>query len=309
MSDAVSATTSRALALGGAPGPAWARAIAALAAALPASALAPLGAAIGWLAGSVLRIRRAEVLDRLARAGVRSPARVADAMYASLGVGVAELVWLAGRSPADVDPLARVTPEAERTLASALSRGRGVVLATAHTGNWDLGACAFARWLVRRGRALHVVTKRLHARGLDRFWQRLRAERGVVLVDAAGAYRPAREALRAGDAVAILVDQAPERASGVLTFPFLGRPAAHDAAAALIAARSGAPIVVAFPRRSRRGQHVLEVADVIDHVDRDEASIAAATERIARALERFVRAHPAQWLWLHRRWKRAGRRA
>jgi KDO2-lipid IV(A) lauroyltransferase len=293
-------------ALGGAPGPLWARAIAAIVALLPHRALAPIGRALGFLVGRVLRIRRAEAKERIAASDVGDPDRVVDGMYASLGVALAELVWLAGRPPSAVDPLARVTERSEEAIASALAEGRGLVLATAHTGNWDLGACAFARFLVARGRRLHVVTKRLHARGLDRFWQRLRAERGVVLVDAAGAWRPAREALRRGDVVVILVDQAPERASGVAVFPFFGRPARHDGVAALLAARSRAPLAVAFPRRAGE-LHVLEVVDVVDQVARDDASLLAITERIARALERFVRAHPTQWLWLHRRWKGAPR--
>jgi KDO2-lipid IV(A) lauroyltransferase len=156
-----------------------------------------------------------------------------------------------------------------------------------------------------RGRAgLTVVTKRLSWRALDRYWQRLRAERGVSLVDAEGAASEVRAALARGGVVALMVDQAPERASGVATIPFLGRPAEHDLAPALLAARAKAPVVVLLGRRDARGMHVLELADEIAPEElRGRGGVERATARIAAAVERFVRAHPAQWLWLHRRWK------
>src|SRR5262249_37273832 len=148
------------------------------------------------------------------------------------------------------------------------------------------------------------VTKRLSWRALDRYWQRLRAERGVSLVDAQGATAEVRDALAQGGVVALLVDQAPERASGVATFPFLGKPAKHDLAPALLAARARAPVVVLFGRRDERGMHRLELCEQISPEElRARGGAQAAMERIAAALERFVRACPEQWLWLHRRWK------
>jgi KDO2-lipid IV(A) lauroyltransferase len=279
------------------------RAVAFIAGTLPRAWLGRLGRIVGWFAGSLLRVRRVHVLAMLRRAQIPAPTDVARAMYASLGTGLVELVWLSGRAPDAVASMAVMTPAAERALTEAIALGRGVVLATAHTGNWDLGALALARWLSGAGRRLHVITKRLSIRWLDRYWQRLRAERGVVLVDARGAWAHARVALGAGDVVAVLVDQAPERRSGVRVLPFLGEPARHDLAPVLLAARSRAPLVVGFARRAADGSHLIDVVDVIESVSRDDASLLAATERITAALERFIRAHPAQWLWLHKRWK------
>jgi KDO2-lipid IV(A) lauroyltransferase len=85
--------------------------------------------------------------------------------------------------------------------------------------------------------------------------------------------------------------------------PFLGEVAVHDTLAATIAARSGAPIVVAFAHRERSA-NVLEIVDVIEPPrDADRAWIESTTRAIAARLDAFVRAHPSSWLWLHRRWK------
>lgn len=279
------------------------RVVAWLVARLPWRATAWLGAALGALAGGVLRVRRRATEAALARAGIERPRRTAARVYASLGTVVFELLWLAGRPPEALDRLAGFAPGDAERLDALLAEGRGLVVATAHTGNWDLAACAAARWLGRRG-DLHVVTKRLSWRALDRFWQRLRADRGVRLHDAAGAVARVRAALAAGGVAALLVDQSPDPARAAILAPFLGAEARHDPAPALLAARARAPIAVVLGRRLADGTHRLQLALVIAAAElRGHAAIASATRRIAAAVERFVLATPDQWLWLHRRWK------
>jgi KDO2-lipid IV(A) lauroyltransferase len=283
------------------------RAVAGAAALLPWRWLRALGAILGLLVGSALRIRRRHVEDALRAAGIARVTAVARGVYASLGAGLFELLWLAGRPPGALAERFTMAPAAAEALRRAAALGRGVVVATAHTGNWDLGACAAARWFAEDGRAggpLHVVTKRLSWQALDRYWQGLRAAQGVVLVDARGAAAAVREALRAGGVVALLVDQAPERPSGWTALPFLGRPAKHDLAPALLAARARAPLLVILGHREADGHHRLELCETIAPEElRGRGGVEAATGRIAAALEGFVRAHPEQWLWLHRRWK------
>ncbi|HVY48484.1 MAG TPA: hypothetical protein VHB21_21495 [Minicystis sp.] len=294
--------------LGLAPAPWWFRGVVALVAALPYRALAPLGRFVGWLAGSVLRIRRAHVVAAMRRAEVADAQRTASRMYGSLGVGLMELLWLAGRPAEALDPLFSLDDEAAAALKGALARGRGVVVATAHTGNWDLAACAAARWLARERLApsLTVVTKRLSNHALDRAWQRLRAERGVTLVDAGGATRAVAASLASGGVVALLVDQAPDAVTRhESSARFLGAVARHHLAPAMLAARAAAPIVMLFGHRDGRGLHRLSLGGTVaaEALHGGRPAHVAATERIAAALDAFVRAHPEQWLWLHRRWK------
>ncbi|MDI1449234.1 lysophospholipid acyltransferase family protein [Polyangium sp. 6x1] len=277
---------------------------------LPYRALRSFGAALGAFVGGFVRVRRRHVESAMARAGVPAPRRAAAAMYGSLGAGLFELLWTAGRPDEPLASKLVVSARAADLFTRAVARGRGVVIATAHTGNWDLSACAAAAWLRQRagpsGRApaLHVITKRLSWRALDRTWQRLRAERGVLLVDARGATARVREALARGDVVAMMIDQAPERAAGVTRLPFLGAPAWCDLAPVLMASRARAPIVVAFGRRREDGLHELDAFDLIEPealATRTEVERVAA--RITDALASFVETYPAQWLWLHRRWK------
>jgi len=223
-------------------------------------------------------------------------------MYRALGMSVAEFLWLALAGSRALGHV-RVDAQSQDRWRRALAHGRGVVVAASHTGNWDLAACAIARDV-----ALLVVTKRLSVRWLDRLWQSTRAARGVRLAEARGAIRRSRDVLARGGAVAMMIDQVPDPSRRATATPFLGRMALVDRAPAALAASARVPLVVAAAARQPCGDHVLYVLDVFVPPDRpgrgwvEEASVSAT-----RALDRFVRDHPTQWLWLHRRWKRLDR--
>ncbi|HEX3598475.1 MAG TPA: lysophospholipid acyltransferase family protein [Polyangiaceae bacterium] len=247
------------------------------------------------IVGDVLRVRRAHVESAMERANVANPRETARAMYRSLGRGLVELLGMAFSHPRR-----RLSARFPWSAIEALAaEPNGAVIATAHTGSWDLVACAVAT------RApLTVITKRLSIGVLDGVWQRLRRARGVRLVEVGAAARSTSAALANRELVAMLVDQAPERSRGAIRIPFLGALAWVDLAPALCAMRSRAPLVVAFPRRLADGLHTVEIAAVLRPplTPRRRWAIDAMTEA-TRMLEAFVLEHPEQWLWMHRRWK------
>ena len=259
--------------------------------------LGALGALLAWFVGGVLRVRAAHVIASLDRAGIPEARAVARGMYRSLGTGVFELVQLSlrPRTPASVLGLEAVVAKLRER-----ARGSGVVVATAHTGNWDYAACALAQQV-----ELTVITKRLSVSWLDRWWQGLRAGRGVRLVQVGNAARHSLAALARGAWVASMIDQAPERARATASVGFLGAEVDVDLAPALLALRARCPMVVAFPKRTREG-HAVELLGVLEPpagAGRDWAPF--AMREATRLLEQFVRRYPEQWLWMHRRWKRA----
>jgi KDO2-lipid IV(A) lauroyltransferase len=247
-----------------------------------------LGAALGFVVGRVLGVRRSHAVACMRRAGVRAPERVAAQMYAGLGSGLFELL-----ASAWVRPRRSSAP-------IALPRGPAVVL-TAHTGNWDFCACAVAN-----AAPLAVVTKRLELGWVDRLWQRVRAGHGVQLLSSGGAARGVAQALREGKLVAMMIDQAPERERGTIVAPFLGAPARVDLAPALLALRGRAPVIVALPVRLPGGAHGVVVVGRFEPPAQPRRAWAEGVMRAATAmLDAHVRQHPEQWLWMHRRWKDA----
>jgi KDO2-lipid IV(A) lauroyltransferase len=274
------------------------RLLAALAARLPWSALRSFGAVVGWTAGSLLGIRRAHVVQAMRTARLDGATRAARAMYRSLGVSAMEFLWLSARK----EPVTRhvgLARDAAPIWDEAMARGRGVVVAASHTGNWDLAACAMAAQA-----PLLVVTKHLSATGIDRFWQEARARRGVMLASGEGAMKSARAVLQRAGVVAMMIDQVPSSERGAVRTEFLGGVAFVDRGPATLAARERAPLVVAACRREPDGDHVMHVLGVFDPPARPGRRwIDAVTVESTRALDGFVRAYPSQWLWMHRRWR------
>jgi KDO2-lipid IV(A) lauroyltransferase len=274
----------------------------------PRGAIAWLGALVGWLLGTVLGVRRAHVEQSMVRAGIRRSAvpALASRMYRSLGTSLVEMLWLAARPEVPASRLASIDEWSSALLAEAHERGRGVVLATAHAGNWELAAAVLAERY-----PLTVVVKRMSVGWVERFCRGARERRNVGLAVPERALDASRGALARGEIVAMLIDQVPGHTSHSVVTDFLSGRADVDRAPASLAAAMRAPLVVAVARRSgvtgrAGGAHVLEVLGVFEPPARDRRAWAAETTRLAtRIFERWVHAHPSEWLWMHRRWRAA----
>ena len=256
-------------------------------------ALRAWGAILGWLAFFVLRVRRRHVVDAVTRAGIDRGTLVARQMYRSLGIALGEFLSLS------MFPLRAPKGTVRLDPALLAECSGGAVAATAHTANWDLVACEVAQRL-----PLTVVTKRLSVGWLDRLWQQIRMRRGIELAEQGTALGAARQALGRGAVVAMMVDQAPERSRAVIVCRFLGEDARVDLAPALLAQRFRRPLVAAFPQRLSDGSYRLHFAGVLRPPERSSRDWAeSAMAQVTAWLDEFVRRHPEQWLWMHRRWK------
>ncbi len=282
------------------------RVFARIVALLPYFALRPCGALLGWMAGSVLRIRTNHVVAAMRRAEIADEA--APAMYASLGRGLLELFWFWGATQARRDALLDsnviVDPELARALDDACARGP-VMLAASHTGNWEMSAYVAARFLAKRGKRLTVVAKPLSVHAINAFCMDLRHIAGLNVVPPRGAILAVRSSLQRGDVVAMLIDQVPDRIAHGVHVDFLGSSALADRAPASIACAHGATLLVVAATRRDDTLVVQRLAEFVPPAARSAADqwTANVTRASTCALERFVRAEPSSWLWLHRRWR------
>jgi KDO2-lipid IV(A) lauroyltransferase len=106
--------------------------------------------------------------------------------------------------------------------------------------------------------------------------------------------------------VGILLDQNATRSEGVFV-PFFGVPASTSKGLALIALRTGAPVVPVFLRREPDGRHCMEVGPPIPVPADGDADTYTAT--FNQVIEAAVRRAPEQWLWMHARWRTRPREA
>ena len=282
------------------------RTVAGSVALLPWGTLAPLGALLGWLAGSVLRIRRRAVVSAMMRAGIPEASRAATAMYANLGAGILELLWLSGSRPQRRAQALHEHVILDDDLQRALREGRArgpLVLAASHTANWELVAYGAAQTLAARGEALAIVAKPVSVRAFHAFCTHLRTAGGLTLIAPAGALAAAGRVLARGGVVAMPIDQVPDRAKHGVGVSFLGAPALADRAPAALAGKAGGTLVVVGASRAGGTQRVHLLAELRAPAVGAMAWIPEVTREATRLLEGHVRRHPSSWLWLHRRWR------
>jgi len=177
----------------------------------------------------------------------------------------------------------------------ALRQGRGVLFATAHLGNWEISAFAHA---LLSG-PMQIVARPLDNPLIDRLVERRRALSGNRPIFKKDSARTIFKALAANQAVGILIDQNASPADGVFV-DFFGIPACAGTGFAKLAARSGAAVIPGFALWSEEERrYILRFYPPVPMT----GNAAQDTQTLQTTLETIIRAHPDQWLWIHRRWK------
>lgn len=204
-------------------------------------------------------------------------------------------------------PWERVSPlirgiSGEELLTQAVARGRGVIIAAPHLGNWEIiGPFLSSRY------AMTIMYRPPKLVELDDIMRRARERVGAHLVptDASGV-RALMKALKQGELVGILPDQEPGRESGVFA-PFFGHPANTMVLLPKLARKTGATVLFLYAERLAKGGgfqiHIRPAPQGID-----DADLVTAATSLNRGVEECVRALPAQYQWGYKRFKarRAG---
>jgi KDO2-lipid IV(A) lauroyltransferase len=225
--------------------------------------------------------------------------RVSRRVFQNLGATLVEICQLALYSKSDV--LTRVQVVGEDRWQQALDKNQGLIIASAHLGNWEIGlqyaACS-------RQAPVLGVAKKIRFRPLDKWMYKLRTRFGINIVTKKGAMSEMRRALRRGETVAFLVDQSRRKES--VDVNFFGHRVPATPAAAFLGLRCKSPILLIFCVREASGQLTFHVGEPLNLKWSGDlrADVQANTQLITDALERMIRRYPDQWFWVHKRWKK-----
>lgn len=214
------------------------------------------------------------------------------ALMRSMGQGLMETLAIWTRPRARVLRLVQQV-HGETHLQAALARGRGVLLAVPHYGNWEL----LIEFMAARG-PFSLVYKASEKAGLERFLQKARSGANVQLVPAeATAMRPLMRALQNGEVVGITPDQQPRKGGGEFIL-FFGRPALTLSLIAKLAQRTGTPVLFAYTERRGDGFDVVFEAEEPALHDADlDIALTAMNRRVQAIAERDFR----QYQWTYKR--------
>lgn len=180
------------------------------------------------------------------------------------------------------------------------SRGKGVVLLTAHFGNWELGAVVYAR---RMGLPVVSLTQEQRNGYVAAWMEKARTMWGNKVVRTGHAAMTLFKSLRNGEMIGVVGDQRGPRDG--LHVPFFGRSSAVNEGSALLALRAGSPILMCFMVRNEDNSYSLHAHEIsFEGLPQDmNKKVEEITRRHTALLEEYIRRYPEQWFWMHNRWK------
>jgi KDO2-lipid IV(A) lauroyltransferase len=218
--------------------------------------------------------------------------------FANFGAFFADLLTLNRRPGADLRDYV-ASAEGEHHLDAAIAAGRGVVLLTAHLGNWEFAGRLLSS---RGGRPAHVVLSAEQDAALERYLRLDSPQLRFVTRHHATSTLGLLAALRRAELVAMQADR-PSGGRGDAIVPFFGEPAAFPLGPFVLARAAGAAVIPAFCAMAPGGRYRLEIDPPIWVKPGEEQ---AGLVTVVAALERVIRAYPTQWFNFFDAWSPPG---
>lgn len=179
--------------------------------------------------------------------------------------------------------------------------GKGVIFLTGHMSAWELAPFAQALY----GYPLSFLARAIDNERVNVLIDSYRCLSGNRPIEKNNAARAALRVLRDGGTVGVLADQNTSVDEGVFV-NFFGVAAATTSGLVRMARHTGAAVVPGFltwdagARKYRLG---FEPAVEMRHSDDEVEDIRENAQRCNQAIEAHIRAHPDEWVWIHKRWK------
>ena len=224
--------------------------------------------------------------------------KIAKGVYRHFAIVAAEFFDMPTITKDNIDKWGDV--EGLENYEAAIAKGKGVLSIVAHFGNWEIlpvGIPIYAK-------PIHIVYRPLDNPVIDNMVEYVRTKSGNELIPKGGSGKQIMELLKQNQIIGILSDQNVDLLEGVFV-DFFGRPACSGKGLAVMAMRSGAPVIAIFPARQKSGRYKAIVKPAIEAVNTGDydADIVTNTQRFTKVIEEIVREYPDQWFWFHQRWK------
>lgn len=260
------------------------------------------GALLGTLFFYADRRHRQIALDNLKRALGREKSdseqkRIALGSFKNLGKSVAEVCRIQKLNHSEIQKWIQV--EGFDHYRAAREQNKGVILLAAHFGSWELAPAVFSF----NNFQMYIVARALDNPYLNRMINAWRERTGNRILNKKTAADEIVRLLRKGATVGFLLDQNTARKEAVFV-DYFGMPAATHKGLAILALRTGAPVLPTFIIREAQG-HRLIVEKPLEPVRTGhlQTDLLETTALFTRKIESYVRQYPDHWLWVHRRWK------
>lgn len=268
---------------------------------VPLRAALSVGWCLGWIgyffAPKRRRVAYANLKSAFPESTVRQRKQWTQKMFCHLGMNGAEVLRSPQLTKQEVERW--ITNQGYETYLEERWKNKGLILLTAHLGNWELSQIVEA---VRK-RPVTVLARKQNFKRLDGFLNRLRQHHGSVSLPKNG-IRDLIRGLREGNTVGILADQS--GGDDGIWVRFFGRLTTAPRGPIALALKWGFTVIPVFMVRRRGSFHdlIFEPPFELIRTGDYEKDLQVNTQNYIRILESYIHRYPTQWLWGHKRWKR-----
>ncbi len=250
----------------------------------------------------LIPIRKKTVLENLNIAFPNLPKRevniIAFRAYKSFLITLIEILCLP--SVADREIKNSITFENLNLIKQKFNEEHGVILLSAHFGNWEYVALSSSAQL---NLPLSVVVKDQRNPYVTNWMNKARTRWLNEVVPLGVSIRKTYQTLKEKKIVAMVADQRAPKES--MKINFFGKEVPVHTGPAVLAIKTGAPMLYGIPVRQPDYSYKTEMVEISkENLPEDEnEKILELTNRHMKYLEKFIRLYPEQWLWMHKRWK------
>ncbi len=181
-----------------------------------------------------------------------------------------------------------------------LNSGKGLILISAHFGNWELTAYGVSKML---SIPFNVIVKEQTNKRVNEGINSIRTSGGNRMIDMKNSLREILKVLKSNGIVAMLGDQSAPKENVKVNFFIEGVPTYEGTAR--IAIKTGAEVLFGVSTRNPDGTYSLRLheIDTSKYKESTEDNVKALTQAHADLLVEYIKRRPDHWLWFHRRFK------
>lgn len=216
-------------------------------------------------------------------------------VYHHMGITLIEFIKLDSLKKKDMESLVDI--EGLEYLEEAYALGKGVIIYSAHFGNWEWLASVISLL----GYPFNAIARTQDNPYFDKKINEIRTSKGTNIIPRGMAVRKAIKALRRGEILFILGDQNARKDGWLMDF--FGQPALTYPGVVQLACRTGAIVLPAYLIRKEPGKFLLKIYPYHElPQDASEKEQKELLKKLTENMEDVIYKYPEQWLWLHRRW-------
>lgn len=224
--------------------------------------------------------------------------KTADECYKNLAIVFTEILLLSKLSKEEFQK--KIKFENIDLMIDAHKKGKGLLVLSAHLGNWEYLALAGG---LESGIEINIIVKEQKNLFITHHMKMIRERWGNKTIFMQKSARQMVSIIKSGGVVAMLADQSPDPKKNI-SVNFFGRQTPCYEAPASIALRLGCELIYGFTKRDEIGNYIVHFEKIeTSDIPSGREGIKILTQRHTKMLEDEIRKEPSLWVWQHKRWK------